>query len=111
MDSAPLYRPIPLTVELLKANGFKKNEGWGTSKEYPTYVWGKEAKRNFTIVSVTFYEGLSNGVKFLVKIETDCSHDSGINSIHHCDIEYLHQLQHAVRLCGIDKEIILNPEP
>ena len=25
--------------------------------------------------------------------------------------EFVHELQHALRLCGIDKEIILNPEP
>ena len=26
-------------------------------------------------------------------------------------IRYVHELQHALRLCGIEKEIVLNPEP
>ena len=38
---------------------------------------------------------------------TESKKDDGMNSIHSCDIDFVHQLQHAIRLCGIDKEIEL----
>lgn len=96
--------PIPLTPEILEKNGFKKT----TPDKYypePRYIWGIDSGRNGTIVTITIYEKPVHGVKVLTKIDTDCSHDCGINSIHNCDIEYVHQLQHALRLCGITKEI------
>ena len=104
--------PIPLTPEILEKNGFRHPHRPTTSDGCESfideeYVWGEEGKRNFTVVTITFYKGLSNGVRVLTKIETDCSHESGINMIHSCDIEYVHQLQHALRLCGIEKDIEL----
>ena len=100
-------KPIPLTPEILEKNGFKQVDMGGEICIIGEYLWGDEGKRNFTIVRITFYKGLNSGVNLLTKIETDCSHESGINMIHSCDIEYVHQLQHALRLCGIEKEIIL----
>ena len=96
--------PIPLTKEILEANGFQLNQ---VREETPRYVWFGESTRNDTIVSVSFYTPPVHGVKVLTKIETDSSHGCGVNNVHNCDIEYVHELQHALRLCGIDKEIII----
>ena len=98
--------PIALTAEILEQNGFGLNE---TREDTPRYVWFGESNRNDTIVSVSFYEPPVHGVKALTKIDTDCSHGCGVNNVHNCDIEYVHELQHALRLCGIEKDIKLDP--
>lgn len=97
--------PIPLSAELLEKNGWRKINKNENSHVDGAYSWGDMGKRNFTDVTITFYKDLSGGVKILTKIETDCSHEIGINTVHNCDIEYVHQFQHAMRLCGIEKEI------
>lgn len=98
---------IPLTPEILEKNGFKRLDKGDEICIIGEYVWGDKGKRNFTAVRITCYKGLSSGVNMLTKIETDCSHESGINMVHSCDIECVHELQHSLRLCGIDKEIML----
>lgn len=100
--------PIPLTPEILEKNGFKIVHGFGHSESYPTYGWGyHKGLRDYAFVDVTFYDEPIGGVSRLVKMETASKKDDGINSIHSCDIEFIHELQHALRLCGIDKEIVL----
>ena len=88
MDSAVLYRPIPLTTEILEMNGFRKDE----KREEMYYLnWG---------------------------IGNNCvSYDkeTGIVRIFHVlghlvfvlPLGYVHELQHAFKLCGITKEIEL----
>ena len=67
-------------------------------------MYGEKGKRGGLLVTVTFYEPAINGVRVLTRIENECSHDSGVNTIHNCDIEYVHQMQHAFKLCGIGKK-------
>ena len=76
-------RPIPLTGEILEKNGFKldKEDGW----------WWLTPK-----IGITFWE---EGF-----FELDIENKQSSVDIH---INYLHQLQHALRLCGIEKEIEL----
>ena len=99
--------PIPISPEILEKNGFKQIDKGGEVCITGEWWWGEEGKRNFTIVTITFYKGLNSGVRILTKIETDCSYESGINMIHSCDIESVHELQHALKLCGIEKEMVL----
>ena len=47
------------------------------------------------------------GVSVLTEIDTYSSKGDGVNKVHSCDIESVHELQHAIRLCGIEKEIEL----
>ena len=98
--------PITITPEILLKNGFKFVDGTqhNTSSRY---VWMKDGKRDGFIIEVTPYSPPVNGVKFLVRIDTESSYEGGVNSIHICDIEYIHQLQHAIKLCKIKKEIEL----
>lgn len=107
ISNVEVVEPIPLTADILEKNGFKQVDKGDEICIIGEYVWGDKGKRNFTAVRITCYKGLSSGVNLLTKIETDCSHESGINMVHSCDIEYVHQLQHALLLCGIKKEFIL----
>lgn len=99
-------RPIPITEKMLVENGFERIEA---DKYYPAarYWWGKDGKRDGFMIEITPYNPPLNGVKFLTTIHAECSHRVGVNKIHNCDIEYVHQLQQAIRICGIEKEITL----
>lgn len=78
-------QPIPITPEFLERNGFEKAQ------------------------SIYFLKSLNRGYPYLFFIE--------YNIVNNClfindglipmPILYVHQLQHALRLCGIEKEIIL----
>ena len=85
--------PIPINPEILLKNGFLQGKN-STINYY--YYYDK------TSIGVTFYESC-----ILVKIETYCKTTNGVNRLHNCDIKYIHQLQQAMRLCGIGKEIKL----
>ena len=71
-------RPIPITPEILEKNGWKRNEIFMDIK----------ASENFNInFSWTDMYGES---LFL-------------NGYYMCDCKYVHTLQHALRLCGLDE--------
>ena len=98
-----LLEPIPLTQEILEKNGFEKSyssiltaDGY---KKLPQYKYKNMTQvqdicRNLITIS---YSDLEGGV-----YDIQC----GIGS-HIYDLKYVHQLQHALRLCGIKKEIEL----
>lgn len=79
--------PIPLTTEILKKNGFVKDEkddnmyywNWSVIDDCISYDKETSKVRIFSVSGLTF-----------VKI-----------------LQYVHELQHALRLCGIEKEIEL----
>ena len=85
-------KPIPLTSDILVKNGF--------DIEPCGCVWYQEhgiSEQNYIVVS--FYK---NGEVRKVEL-------SFVNKVHgeFRDIYTLHQLQHLLRLCGIEKEIEL----
>lgn len=93
--------PIPLTEEILEKNEFEElmSEGWESAARFgrtpkPTGVW-------------QFGFGQFDSVSYLpkrcflsVKYMEGCTADF-------VNIKYVHELQHALRLCGVEKEIIL----
>lgn len=89
--------PIPLTPEILEKNGFEKIDN-----RYPFPTFRCDGKENYLCITIGFPEGDKTKRKrpFL---EID-----GVNIyIGHLIINFVHQLQHALRLCGIDKEIVV----
>ena len=78
MDAA--FDPIPLTPEILETNGFKVRSLWA---EY------EDDDCTMEIVGANFRVRNARGSWFKGK----CS--------------FVHELQHALRLCGIDKELTL----
>ena len=81
-------QPIPLTPEILEKNGF--------------LVGYKQGSITYYHIGWDFYLDLDGG-EILLKIRRDC--DFTFFGIISC--KYVHELQHALRLCGIDKEIVL----
>lgn len=75
-----LVTPIPLTTEILEKNGWV-NQHFGTQRQ----EWWLD-KTKFPIVRYSV---------------NDTLHHNGIV------LKFVHQLQHALKVCGIDKEIEL----
>ena len=98
--------PIPLTPEILEKNGFRLTKA-DTVCPADRYWRAIDGTRDGAIVEITLYNPDVHGVKVLTKIHTQSSHESGVNTVHSCDIESVHELQHALRLCRIDKEIVV----
>lgn len=80
--------PIPLTPEILEKNGFVRDE-----KDEEMYYWNWKISDN--CVSYDKETGI-------VRIFHVFGH-----LVFALPLSYVHELQHALRLCGIEKEIIL----
>ena len=80
-------RPIPLTPEILEKNGFVKQgfPGWEIYTENFLILW-------------------RNDFPDVLEIR---NFNAAYGSFHRSHISYVHDLQHALKLCGIDKEISL----
>ena len=90
--------PIPITPEILEKNGFKRKE---KGKSYTEYVSGDE----HSIIALVFYKESIYNVDTV--LDCELGFVGGLDRIHHCHIKYVHQLQHALKLCGINKNINL----
>lgn len=75
---------IPLTAEILEKNGFSKSRLMGEQRHF------------------TYY--LAPSVSLLAIYDADFSLTIGACARY---IKYVHQLQHALRLCHVEKEIEL----
>ena len=88
--------PIPLTPEILEKNGFemvsKRDDDAGTMEKYfyPRigYVY-RFSNGEWEVDLIGYGRGFSGAAKY-----------RGV-------IKYIHELKHALQLCGIEKEIIV----
>ena len=80
--------PIPLTPEILGQNGFDVSD-----KEVVRYYFKEDGEDyHFSLRQMYDKDGKPHGYSFYA---------FNVLSI----IDYVHELQHAMRLCGIEKEI------
>lgn len=95
------FEPIPLTSEILEKNGFAKE------KEDELGITYYFLERPYT-TQITIYKEPIQDVSILFKAWGRASSSAGgVNDIHLCSVKYVHEMQHALRLCGIEKEIVL----
>ena len=97
---------IPLTTEILEKNGFHINgipnsitsvkaiDDWSDD----TYVWSRQETPDERMF-VSVY--MDTSADFFVEVYCQYCHADGIH------VKYLHELQHALKLCGIGIEITL----
>ena len=97
--------PIPLTPEILEKNGFDINgipENMQPVEERDwsddTYVWSRQETPYESTEVCVYMEDTDN---FFAEIICQHCHVDGVH------IKYVHELQHALRLCKIDKTIEL----
>ena len=91
--------PIPLITEILKKNGFE------TEDDVHFSIQGQSDILELLLVEVPF-DGYYFDIVRTEKIINKCNQRCYIDR-YFASIDYVHQLQHALRLCGIEKEIIL----
>lgn len=89
IDDADFYEPIPLTEEILEQNGFVRHD----KHEYS--VTGS----NYNYLKVRCYADT------YFEIGNAFDEEGELQAF--ADIQYVHELQHALKLCGIDKNIEL----
>ena len=97
--NADNVEPIPLITEILKKNGFE------TEDDEHFSIQGQSDILELLLVELPFdfyYFDIVRTEKTINKCNQRCYIDRYFASI-----DYVHQLQHALRLCGIEKEIIL----
>jgi len=97
--NADNVKPIPLTQEILEKNGFTEGE----YKNYCGYVFYLSVD-GFRKIGLTM--SYKNNFLWCERIKQNFPNSIGDKYvIQHLD--YVHELQHALRLCGIEKEIEL----
>ena len=92
-----VIEPIPLTLEILEKNEFVANKH---VYPYPYYEYINEEDK--LKVGFAFPQGNRTSYK-----EPWVFIDSEYVFVEHLPCIYVHQLQHALRFCGIDKNIEL----
>ena len=95
IGDADVYQPIPLTAEILERNGFEVQDQGGGRRD----VWigfGVDCEGDIE-------------VEFQYNIPTHLKIDGVFKGEYYTstNIKYVHLLQHALKLCGIEKEIEL----
>lgn len=83
--------PIPLTAEILEKNGWER--------ENDAYVW-KDDEYGYKVTIVLSDYGHGRFYNYVAASISNAS-ISGLR------IAYVHELQHILKLCRIDKQVIL----
>lgn len=87
------FEPIQLTHEILEKNGFE-NQGFRHHDEYDGI--------NDRVVLSNYKDYMNSANEWYVRIDSE-----DYCSIARCELTYVHELQHILRLCKIDKEIVV----
>lgn len=89
-DIAFNVEPIPLTPEILEKNGFVQNPR-------------SKSRRSHQICTDSVYISWWRG-RINILFKPFIGHSTNHVNV---DGKYVHELQHALRICGIEKEIVL----
>ena len=91
--------PVPLTPEILEKNGFEND--FYEDESVADYVKVRNEGYSLHSTAHEWDPALITWCNGHVDVVTDFSGE------YRGEIEYVHELQHALRLCGIDKEIVV----
>ena len=85
-----LIEPIQITQEILERNGFVK-------------CIGGRSKKSLQLIGDGLYVSWWND-RIVIRYKRAIGHPSAYLN---CDCRYVHELQHTLRMAGIEKEIVL----
>lgn len=86
------FSPIPITPEILEKNGFEHNKKVFAD----TWCWTNEKD---TMIEVGMFK--DNASLRIVQLVDGLQRDSRLG------VKHVHQLQNALRLAGVEKEIVM----
>ena len=95
-------QPIPLTSELLERNGFERVPQPECANPYHWMLEKYEEETDGLLYRIKAYNTFFRGMFVSIDNPSACETISFGKQI-----ESVHEFQHALRLCGIDKEITL----
>ncbi len=84
--------PIPLTPEILEKNNFREGHASGCPEKW---------RLIYTTITMNVYSHSGRDVLWRLSVDTNRNENTVVY------IHYVHELQNALRLCGIDKTIEL----
>ena len=95
------FEPIPITPEILEKNKFEKIM---IESEYSATHFGRKPKfTGFWMLDIGAFDSvIYNQENYLLRIKLMMGYTSDFDNIVH-----IHQLQHALRLCNIEKDFEL----
>ena len=91
------FEPIPLTKEILEKNGFEEDI---TRKQNPLLIYTKQ--RFFR-----FPKGTGFNIEEYEETIDENEHYFTLTGHSLIRVYYVHEFQHILRLCGINKDIVL----
>ena len=91
------FEAIQLTPEILEKNGFEK------VNESVFRIYNYSAKLHIGI----YFDEFRDNMPIIYLLDENTGSWPGYQQYDLFDCKYVHELQHALRLCKIDKEIIL----
>jgi len=90
-------KPMPLTEDILRKNGFEK---------CGNHSWHDEILRQIYVRIVCLPEKDRNLHSSIWRFDFPCVVSAGADDVFfRCD--YVHELQHVLKLCGIEKEVVV----
>ena len=95
--SIDCVEPIPLTPEILEKNGFEK-------LDFSHFQIGD---RRLVLDADGRWAGPLSWHWVVTEMDTNAKGQPVVLDYYVATINYVHELQHALRLCGIDKEIVV----
>jgi hypothetical protein len=90
----PEWEPIPLTPEILEKNGLERDKNISLYNAYTGINSRVTLHDDFMLMNS----------RNMWHVHVDSEDYSTIAT---CELTYVHELQHILRLCKIDKEIVL----
>lgn len=101
-------KPIPITWDILEKNGFERSKEYSGNNRTP-YIFRRGKKKGpFDKVTVNLFHPTDKRL-FRRGVYHELVYESPMFAGHwnFAYVKYVHELQHALRLAGIDKEIEL----
>lgn len=92
-----MLQPIPITPEILEKNGFEK-------LDFSHFQIGD---RRLVLDADGRWDGPLSWHWVVTEMDTNAKGQPVVLDYYVATINYVHELQHALRICGIEKEIVL----
>lgn len=97
--------PIPITADILQKNGFVKSDSkWHNEDLWELHEEPVKGRCPFLRIQIVLPTKPIDGASVLISILASGKYST--NEFRTCDFTAIHELQHALKACGIKKEFV-----